>query len=267
MVILTCANSEIAIEGKHRFLHRKFSFKRVILETIDQAKKCGYIAQVYDLGTLGIGDKFEVADESFAQKGYYDRVTQRGYRSKSLFKPEVVKMCMDKYDDLVVYLDGDVQLCGNIDEIATADYDVGVTLRDKSELESQWHKEHFQIVKYVNAGVIFFNPTPATTNFVRKWQKQTDEFGNDQRALNALTCGDSYPKPYSVATINGIRIKYFPCCQYNFYSFNDGVGSDIKMMHFKGPVRHYYPFDFKKKFYCKYVIPVLKKLGHFVKTG
>ncbi len=269
MIILTCANSDKAIEGKDRLLYRNFSFKSVIQDTIEYAKKCNYTPVVYDLGSLGIGERYLVEDESFEATGYYSVGPQDGggYRSKALFKPEIVKLCLGKYKDLVVYLDGDAQLCGNIDEIVSDDFDIGVTLRDISELESDWHKEHFDIVKYVNAGVIFFNPTPATYEFVDTWQKTTQEVGNDQKALNKLTCPDKYPEANSVHTINKVRVKYFPCKQYNYYYFKDGLVPNIKIMHFKGPVRHYYPFDWKKRLYCKTVIPVLNSLRSQKKRG
>ncbi|MDH3972746.1 MAG: putative nucleotide-diphospho-sugar transferase [Deltaproteobacteria bacterium] len=264
MIILTGANSDKAKDDAGN-IYRNFSFRGVIGETVEKAESLGYKPVVYDLGNLGRGEPFSVHDESFAEKGYYERDVQGSYKSKSLFKPEMVKYCMKQYDDLVVYLDGDAQLLDNIDEVKSDDYDIGVTLRDASELENEWHQEHFEIVKYVNAGVIFFNNTKGTKDFLDLWTKATDDVGNDQKALNKLTCPDDYPEPYSVHVVNGFRIKFFPCKAYNYYYFEEGWFPNVKILHFKGPVRHFYPFNRKKRLYCASVIPVRNKLRDFIK--
>ena len=264
MIILTCANSDKAKDDFGN-IHKGFSFRGVIGETVKKAESLGYKPVVYDLGSLGMGEPFAVEDESFATKGYYERDVQGAYKSKSLFKPEMVKYCMSQYDDLVVYLDGDAQLMDNLDEVKSDDYDIGVTLRDASELESEWHKDHFEIVKYVNAGVIFFNHTKATRDFLELWTKTTDKVGNDQKALNKLTCPDNYPEPNSIHVVNGFRIKFFPGKKYNYYYFEEGFSLNVKIMHFKGPVRRFYPFSWKKRLYCVTVIPVRNKLKSYIK--
>lgn len=264
MIIVTGANKDSAKDDSGN-LHKNFSFRGVIEKTAQQAKLCGYTPVIYDLGSLGIGKPFNVNDESFASNGYYEKEVVKGYKSKSLFKPEMISMCMAEYNDFTVYVDGDAQLCGNIDEVVCDDYDIGVTLRDPVELENEWHKEHFDIVKYVNAGVIFFNATDAAKRFIEAWHKETEAIGNDQMALNKLTCPDHYPDYFSVSTINGIRIKYFPGKQYNYYYFEDGLVPNIKIMHFKGPVRHYYPFDWRKKLYCHTMIPIKNNIRKIIK--
>lgn len=264
MIIMTCANIDIAKDkyaDEYGQWYRDFSFRRVIEQTVKKARDCGYTPVVYDLGELGIGEKFHVADDTFAQKGYYAVEVQAGYKSRSLFKPEVVKYCLSQYRDLMVYLDGDAQLMDRIDEIRGDDYDIGVTLRKPSELKEEWHQRLFEIAKYVNAGVIFFNPTPAAFDFITAWEKRTYEVGNDQKALNQLVCPDYYPKPYSIECINGVRIKYFPCEQYNYYYFDEGLEPGIKIMHFKGLYRRYFPFDWKKRLYCLTVIPLVNRFG------
>ncbi len=259
MIILTAANGDIAKDERGR-VYNNFSYREIIQNTMDKARECGYKPVVYDLGSLGMGKQFHIQDGTFATKGYYEKEVQKGYKSKSLFKPEMVKVCMEEYNDFTVYLDGDAQLCDNIDAIVNDDYDIGVTLRDPFEFENVWYEEHINIVKYVNAGVIFFNPTPATKIFLDVWQKTTAEVGNDQMALNQLTCPDQYPEVNSVHTINGVRMKYFPCEKYNYYYFNEKFVPGIKIMHFKGSIRHYYPFDWKKRFYCKNFVPIRNKV-------
>ena len=266
MIILTGANNDKAKNDQGE-LYKYFSFKGVIKASMEQAGRCGYKTVVYDLGNLGMGEPYIVEDKTFAKKGFYEKEVMSGYKSKSLFKPAIVKLSMERHDDIVVYLDGDAQLNGCIDEVDTDDYDIGVTLRDSSELESGWHQAHIDIVKFINAGVIFFRPTSVTNAFVDTWKNLTDEIGNDQMALNKLTCPEEYPKAWSVQTIDGVRIKYFPCKQYNFYYFEDGLVPDIKIMHFKGPVRHFYPFNWKKRLYCRTVVPVVNYLKVLLKGG
>lgn len=255
MIILTGANTDKAKTDSGQ-VYKNFSYRGVIQKTVDKAVELGYTPVVYDLGELGIGTPFTVEDSSFNKKGYYEEEVIKGYKSKSLFKPKMVKTCMDKHNELTVYLDGDAQLCGSLDEVEGDDYDVGVTLRDSHELESEWHQQHMEIVKYVNAGVIFFNATPATKSFIDTWQKCTEEMGNDQMALNKLTCPDYYPEIYSILTINGVRIKYFPGNHFNYYYFDEKFEPDVRVMHFKGSVRHFYPFNTTKRLYCTYLIPV-----------
>lgn len=263
MIILTGANADKARKDSGQ-VYKNFSFRGVIQKTIDRAEEFGYTSVVYDLGKLGMGKPLVVEDKSFNEKGYYEKEVINGYKSKSLFKPKMVKTCMDEHNDLIVYLDGDAQLCGSLEEVEGDDFDIGVTLRDSDELESEWHQEHMEIVKYINAGVIFFNPTPAAKSFIDEWEKCTEEMGNDQMALNKLACPENYPEANSVLTINGVRIKYYPCMQFNYYYFEEKYEPNIKIMHFKGPVRHFYPFNKAKRFYCKLVVPIKNKIRSLV---
>ncbi len=254
MVILTAASSDTARDEAGR-IYKNFSFKGVIGKTIKKAKQFGYTPVVYDLHSLGMGEKFTVKDKSFVTKGYYEKEVQKGYRSKSLFKPEIVKKCLDDYNDFTVYLDGDAQLCASIDEVVGDDYDIGVTLRDSREFERKIYNRYSDILKYINAGVIFFNNTPSAKRFVDNWQKATERVGNDQMALNQLACTTEYPEAYSIHVIDGIRIKYFPGNQYNYYYFKKGLVGNIKIMHFKGGSRIFYPFDWRKRLYCLLIVP------------
>jgi hypothetical protein len=269
MIILTCANVDVAgnkFNNPYVF-HKTFSFKIVIEKTVAQAQKCGYRPVVYDLGSLGIGERFYIADETFSRQGFYSVEVKKGYKSRSLFKPRVARHCLTHYRELTAYLDADAQLVGRLDEIDTPDYDIGVTLRKSTELEADWHKNLFDIVKFLNAGVIFFKPTPAAFRFVETWEKKTQEMGNDQMALNALASPSTYPKAMSVLTLDGVRIKYFPAEQYNYCYFDEGLEPDIKIYHFKGNVREYFPFDWKKRLYCRFLLPPLNRLSVALKKA
>ncbi|RLB67386.1 MAG: hypothetical protein DRH08_03780 [Deltaproteobacteria bacterium] len=250
MVILTAATSASAGKGYEGRIYKNFSFKNVIQRTIIKAEELGYKAVVYDLNNLGIGEHYEIKDDYYLTNGYHQNEVKPGYKSRSLFKAEIVKKCMNDHNDLIVYLDGDAQLCGDLNEIETDDYDIGVTLRDKIELSYLWHKKYFDVAGYVNAGVIFFNNTPACNNFVEEWRRKTQSLGNDQMALNYLVCPSNYPEKYSVTEKNGVRIKFFPVSKFNYYSFNYRYFGNAKILHFKSSVRNFYPFDWRKRCYC-----------------
>lgn len=263
MKILTAANSVYSKDDDGK-IDTSFSFKSVIEKTVANAMKFGYEPVVYDLGELGIGEPFSIVDENFKNKGHYGEV-KKGYHSRSLFKPEMIYHCLEEYRDLTVYLDGDALLHAPIDEIAEGDYDVGVTLRIPLEMQSEWYEKYADIAKYINAGVIFFNPNPATFEFVRKWRDATVELGNDQKALNKLACPDYYPKIGEIKTFDGVRIKYFSGKKYNNYYFDNGLIREAKIFHFKGGVRQYYPFTLKKQLYCRTVIPVANRVWPHIK--
>lgn len=249
MIILTCASSEFRRWEDTEI--KDFSYRSVIQATARRADACGYRSLIFDLGTLGLGERYEVQDAFFAARGYYEKEAVPGYRSKSLFKPELVQMVMSRHEDVVAYLDGDAQLVGCIDDIVGSDYDVGVTLRPRWETESDWHRKHIDVVKFINAGVIFFNPTEGARQFVEDWRRLTGEVGNDQMALNQLACPDDYPDAFSVKMMGGVRIKYFPCERYNFYFFGDLPTAGARILHFKGNVRRFYPFSWEKRLYCR----------------
>ena len=171
--------------------------------------------------------------------------------------------CIEEHKDLTVYLDGDAELRGSLRDTDTDDYDVGVTLRHPVELEGDWYEEHIEIAKYVNAGVIFFRPTEATTKFLERWDVLTDEIGNDQMALNKLTCPDYYPEIGSVVEIDGVRVKYFAGEQYNYYYFKELKSTGVKIMHFKGTVRDLYPLAWHTRFYLNLLISAKKIFSVF----
>lgn len=244
MIIVTCANSDVAKNSKgQESIEINFRFTKVILATARNAKRFGYTTDIYDLGDLGIGTPYRVEDKSFSTTGHYEREPIKGYQSKSLFKPALMKACLAKHKQLTVYLDGDAELRRPIDEVRTDDYDVGVTLRDRCELDTDWYKSHKEIVRFLNAGVIFFNFSEATFEFIERWEKLTDEVGNDQMALNTLACPDDYPEPGSIRVIDGVRVKYFPCVEFNYYYFYEKLPLRAKIYHYKGDVRALYPFN------------------------
>ena len=133
-------------------------------------------------------------------------------------------------------------------------------------MKGDWYESHYEIVKFLNAGVIFFAPTDATSAFLKRWKAETERVGNDQRALNAIACPDEPPAPYSVLRIGGVRIKYFPTLRYNYYYFDQGypLVRRVKILHFKGEVRKYYPFTWKHRLRCSLVSPLVHHAGRML---
>jgi hypothetical protein len=262
MIIVTCANNDVA---KGHF-QDEFRFSKVISTTARNAERFGYGVEIYDLGDLGMGTPFRVEDEYFLTHGYYEREAISGYKSKSLFKPALMKKCLTKNKQLTAYLDGDAELRRPIDGVISDDYDIGVTLRDRSEMETEWYEEHQAIVKYVNAGVIFFNYTEAALDFIDRWEKLTDEVGNDQMALNKLACPTELPEPGSIHVVDNVRVKFFPCVQYNYYYFYELFPWRARIMHFKGSIRYCYPFTWSKYWSSSFFV-VLRQLARVFRIG
>jgi hypothetical protein len=249
MIIFTCANSEVAIRNDGK-AYKNFSFRSVIQDTVTKAKELGYTPVVYDMGNLGVGERFIL-----------NNVT-----TNALFKPLIVKHCMETNEgDIFVYIDGDAQLCNAIDEVTEGDYDIGVTLRAFSEINNEWHRQNFEWTKFLNAGVMIFKRTEATKQFIDIWHKLTEKVGDDQVALNKLACPNEYPEAGSTLEIGGVRFKFFPCQQYNYYYFEDNLEDNIKILHFKGIVRHFYPFNWRKRLYCKIVVPARNRTKEILK--
>ena len=177
-------------------------YKTFIEQSVTAARKFGYEISVYDLGRLGFGIPFTIADANFKRFGYYgdampgtDDKNPLRWRTRALFKPALVRHAITANPGrFVVWMDGDAMLNAPIDEIATDDYDVGVTVRRITETwrypnaanHAFVHAAKFQVGE-LHAGVMFFAPTPAAGTFIEEWARLTDKLGNDQLALNKLT--------------------------------------------------------------------------------
>ena len=57
--------------------------------------------------------QFNVTDKIFSEKGHYDVEFETGYKSRSLFKPEVASYYLKENSEFTAYLDGDAQLIDN----------------------------------------------------------------------------------------------------------------------------------------------------------
>ena len=95
----------------------------------------------------------------------------------------------------------------------------------------------------INAGVIFFRPSPALDAFLVQWKAETERGGSDQLALNRLLSPDSPRAVGSTVERCGVRVKYLPVEEYNYYYFDYGnraLPDSVRVMHFKAGVRKYF---------------------------
>ena len=230
-----------------------FALKDYVLQSMASAKSLGYELLVYDLGGLGVEGSipFAVNDESFQKDGFYVLLDNGRWKSRSLFKPAVVKNAMaSRPTTFIVWLDADAQVIRAIDDIV-GDYDIGVTSRRLSGKESWrwpnlknhvWEKYFQYYMGELNAGVIFFAPTDAARAFVEQWGAKTQELQNDQLALNRLINPrneqlmhrDVLIRDYTEGTL---RFRTFPAEHYNYCYFPRKPGTGVRIVHYKGKAR------------------------------
>lgn len=145
------------------------------------------------------------------------------------FKPYVILRTLEMALDLVVYLDADVALVYPIDDLR-GDYDLGVTIRSKGEIDTHTHVPD---VGKVNTGVLMFYPTAIP--FVTAWLETTKKTSTEQRALNEMLDLDCKIGTIKVQK-NGLRVMQFDSQEYNNTSEGLIINSlnKAKLVHFKG---------------------------------
>ncbi|HVM61071.1 MAG TPA: hypothetical protein VMV72_09405 [Verrucomicrobiae bacterium] len=262
------ASSAVGLTGKRPILVTAgdWRFQAFVEQSVMAAQKFGYDISAYDLGRLGFGIPFAVEHATFQQFGYYgdalpgaDDKNPFRWRTRALFKPALVRHAMAANPGrYVVWMDGDAMLNAPIDEIASNDYDVGVTVRRITETwrypnaanRAFAHAAKFRAGE-LHAGVMFFAPTEAARSFVEKWARLTDQMGNDQLALNKLVNPDdrrltgpasNRSVAFAPQTLDaaGACIKTFPF-EYNWRHWSSGASphgrtheAEPKIIHFCG---------------------------------
>lgn len=167
---------------------------------------------MYDLGELGFGTPMKVDHETFVELGYYKVMNpDSGWCSRALHKPDVVQRT--QFCGVMAYMDADAFPVSRFDEVEEIDFDIGVTVRDKTE-------EYGRLGR-INAGVMFFRNTAGMHEFVEQWRQATTELGNDQVALNQIIDTGRY------------KVAEFPTRIYNYYYFPKKPGPEVKIYHFK----------------------------------
>ena len=202
--------------SKHR------SFECTIRYCEARCKEYGYKLDVYDLGGLGFGTLIEDV-----------MLTDHRLFMKPVL---ILKSMLATEEEMVVWIDGDATLIGMIDEVQDGTFDVGVTVRPKTDKKSN----------YINAGVVFFNNNDASKQFLRNWITAIEETRSDQIVLEEILLSAIGTPLWdiigSVHDVGGARVKLFDCERYNNFMFRDESGDptydpSMKIIHFKG--RHW----------------------------
>lgn len=193
----------------------------------EDATKLGYGFSGYDYGGLGEGIPFDVNIRNTTIDDYAEK-----YVGKIPGKPLMILDALNRTDDFIVYLDADVRMKDNINEILY-DYDIGVTVHEKEFHDCD--DRYQEITGYLNAGVIFVNNTEGARRFIEKWIKEIEktESKSDQEGLVKLLKKhiDEWEKESHM--IDGIKVEFFPSAVYN-YTGKRGQCDNPKIKHFPG---------------------------------
>jgi SAM-dependent methyltransferase len=163
-------------------------------------------------------------------------------------------LCIKDYYDRgcknkLVYIDNDVVVQKNFDEVFSGEWDIGAIWRPE-------YSECFGTEQWLNGGTIFFNDLNLdnVAKFVELWKQKCDKWQNkawwlcqvelinlfkevsldfrDEFGVTDILCSDNYK----------IRLKTFNWYNYNFYPGARGfkridTDKEIKIIHFKSPKR------------------------------
>lgn len=160
-----------------------------------------------------------------------------------LNKIECIKDFSYKTNHKFVYLDADAFLINSIDELLQQNFDLGVTMRRKNEID--FKHNHCQVL---NTGVIFFNgQTKINRMILDKWLEKA---GNDQEVLSEQTAlvrilekqnkniFDNYNQTHLIKLENqDFKVRILSCEEYNYNwieEFDPKKDIDtVKILHFK----------------------------------
>jgi hypothetical protein len=128
--------------------------------------------------------------------------------------PQLIRKALELQHQFIVYMDANAFAIRRFDEVNTLDYDVGMTMRRKEERGAT---NRPMMNGFLDAGVLFFNYTPAAFKFLEIWESELALTPSDQEALNAVVLRATDLTEYDkVFPLEGIRIKIFKCEEYNF---------------------------------------------------
>ena len=160
--------------------------------------------------------------------------------------PLCILDCAKKINENLIVLDADCFLINKIDEIFEDDFDVGITLRPKEQIE---RTNKLGISAELNTAVLFFLlDSKRIQTFIKEWIREIEiskKAWIDQTSLIELikkrkkTLLTEY---YNVGIINisniDFKIKTFPCNIYGRYTIEKGYNDkEVKILHFKSERR------------------------------
>lgn len=180
----------------------------------EQVESVGLANHYYQLEDLSLNLP---GNETFVSNGYYVELGEGKYKSRGVHKPFVVKQAIRDFDEDLLYLDADAFLRGQPNLMA-GDWDVCVTVRPTTE-QNRTSEDKRSWIGVLNAGVIWFNNTHQSRQFVDEWADRTLEEMNDQRALNLMCQAVQVGKVATCTLRNGtsVRIMGVPTEIYNNY--------------------------------------------------
>jgi hypothetical protein len=197
-----------------------YAFRDRLEFSLSQSEKFGYETVVYDMGGLGYGRECP---------GFLECLDVHHRAAVCMLKPFMMLDALEKTDETVVYLDADAFLVGNIDEIETDDYDIGVTYKGGEKRT------------YINAGVLFIKNNERAKKFLKTWIEDIKRFDEKLRSVDPRQLGDqiflndlvfshvSKGKLLGrVKDVDGTRVKFFDYRDYNNFNLARKKGRRIK---------------------------------------
>lgn len=157
-------------------------------------------------------------------------------------KPYVFYDCLNKIDKgPLIFLDGDAILNNSLPILESEEFDVGVTLRPRDEIEAAKHRGDYHVL---NSGVIVWNCSPKKAqSFVDAWihrMKRCDLPLQEQSSLSKLIeeqNPDIYKEAGNIGKINTeeyiVDIKILDCKEYNYNWVEEGWNKNNRVLHFK----------------------------------
>lgn len=192
--IVTCANG---------------AFADMVKTSTANNTKLGYKVRTYDLnGELGFGKRFNT--------GFIPIPGPERLRGRLPIKPLIIKQGLEDGGVPICYMDADAFAIRRFDAVGF-DFDIAVTMRRPEERgATKWPTFY----GFANAGVMFFNHTPAAFEFIEMWIREIEMTVSmsDQEALNRLVLqATDFTEYNKVFRLGNIRIKVLRCDEYNFY--------------------------------------------------
>ena len=202
--------------------------------------------------------------------GYNPKKDIRKHEYMLMQKPYCMLDCSKRIKENLIFIDGDAILINPIDELFKEDFDVGVTINSKDDIE---RAANINIKSPLNSGVIFFTSNSKNIQlFIQEWidqMKITRRIWIEQTSLSLLIekhnpeIFKKYKKNGNIKINNvNINIRILPFEIYNFYKLE--IGFDLKktkIIHLNGRIPKLQKIirDFKLSYFFPRFIKIFPK--------